>query len=386
MKRTLLLMFVGFVLNGIPLAAQSVSELPFDSADILKLPANIHLGEVGGVATNSKGDIFVYTRTGHPTITIGTSRPFAHGGSRLFQFDKTGKFVREIGKDSYGFLVAQQVRVDPQDNLWVVDQMSSMVMKFDPNGNIQMLLGRKSESERVPAAPLNPQAGGAAPAAGGRAGGGGRGGAGAGGGAAAGAGAPAGQRGGRGGPPGAGQQSDVFQRPADVAWDSAGNIYVADGFGNARIAKFDKVGKFVKSWGSRGSEPGQFNTVQGIAIDAQGNVYVADTGNKRIQVFDTDGNFKTQFTNIGSPAAICLTPGPRQFLYSSDSNPPEDIDSAGEIYKLDLTGNIVGKFGRAGKQMKEFGTVNQIDCRNPNELFVGEIGNWRVQKVTLRSN
>jgi DNA-binding beta-propeller fold protein YncE len=386
MKRTLLLMFMGLVLNGIPLAAQSVTELPFDSADILKLPANIHLGEVGGVATNSKGDIFVYTRTGHPTITVGTSRPFAHGGSRLFQFDKTGKFVREIGKDSYGFLVAQQVRVDPQDNVWVVDQMSSMVMKFDPNGNIQMLLGRKSESERVPAAPLNPQAAGAAPAAGGRAGGGGRGGAGAVGGAATGAEAPAGQRGGRGGPPGAGQQSDVFQRPADVAWDLAGNIYVADGFGNARIAKFDKVGKFVKSWGSRGSEPGQFNTVHSIAIDAQGNVYVADTGNKRIQVFDTDGNFKTQFTNIGSPAAICLTPGPRQFLYSSDSNPPDDIDSAGEIYKLDLTGNIVGKFGRAGKQMKEFGTVNQIDCRNPNELFVGEIGNWRVQKVTLRAN
>jgi len=385
MKRTLFLMFVGLVVNGFPLAAQSVPELPFDSADILKLPANIHLGEVGGVATNSKGDIFVYTRTGHPTITIGTSRPFAHGGSRLFQFDKTGKFVREIGKDSYGLLVAEQVRVDPQDNVWVVDQMSSMVMKFDPNGNIQMLLGRKSESERVPAGPVNPQAGGAAPAAGGRAGGGGRGGAEAGA-AAAGAEAPAGQRGGRGGPPGAGQQSDVFQRPADVAWDSAGNIYVADGFGNARIAKFDKVGKFVKSWGSRGTEPGQFNTVHGIAIDAQGNVYVADTGNKRIQVFDTDGNFKTQFTNIGSPAAICLTPGPRQFLYSSNSNPPEDIDVSGEIYKLDLTGTVVGKFGKAGKEMKEFGTVNQIDCRNPNELFVGEIGNWRVQKVTLRAN
>src|SRR5262249_3639645 len=248
------------------------------------------------------------------------------------------------------------------------------------NGNIQMLLGRKSESERVPAAPLNPQAGGEAPAAGGRAGGGGRGGAGAGGGAAAaGAEAPAGQRGGRGGPPGAGQQSDVFQRPSDVAWDSAGNIYVADGFGNARIAKFDKAGKFVKSWGSRGSEPGQFNTVHGIAIDAQGNVYVADTGNKRIQVFDTDGNFKTQFTNIGTPAAICLTPGSRPILYRSKSNPPEDIDVDGEIYKLDATGKIIGKFGKAGKEMKEFGTVNQIDCRNPNELFVGEIGNWRVQ-------
>lgn len=381
MKRILLSAFVALVVSGVPLAAQSVPEIAFDSVDILKPPANIYLGEIGGVAANSKGDIFVYTRTGHPTITIGTSRPFAHGGSRLLQFDKNGKFVREIGQDSYGFMVAQQVRVDPQDNVWVVDQMTSMIMKFTPAGQIQMLLGRKSESERVPAAPLNPQA--AAAAGGGGGGGRGRGaGGGSGRGGGADAEAPAGGRG-RGGPPGAGPQSDVFQRPADVAWDSAGNIYVADGFGNARVAKFDKVGKFVKSWGSRGSETGQFSTVHGIAVDAQGNVYVADTGNKRIQVFDNDGNFKTQFTGIGSPAAICLTPGPRQVLYSSNSNPPEDIDSGGEIYKLDLTGKVLGKFGKAGKQMKEFGTVNQIDCRSENELLVGEIGNWRVQKVTL---
>src|ERR1700722_5811949 len=99
-----------------PALAQSGAEIRFDSSDLLKLPDNIHLGEVAGVATNSKGDIFVYTRTGHPTMTLGTSRPFAHGGSRLFQPDKTGKFVREIGKDSYAMEVAQQVRVDPQDN------------------------------------------------------------------------------------------------------------------------------------------------------------------------------------------------------------------------------------------------------------------------------
>src|ERR1700683_2956650 len=186
------------LLAGIPAAAQSAPEIRFDTSDLLKLPDNIHLGEVGGVATNSKGDIFVYTRTGHPTISLGTSRPFAHGGSRLFQFDKTGKFVREIGQQSYAMLVAQQVRVDPQDNIWMVDQMSSMVIKFDTNGQIQMLLGRKSESERVPAAPLNGAGPGGGPgagagggagagAAGGGGGGRGRGGAGGGGGAAAGA-------------------------------------------------------------------------------------------------------------------------------------------------------------------------------------------------------
>jgi len=355
MRHHLQILFATALLSAMPAGAQEIS---FDSAEPLKFPANIHLGEAAGVATNSKGDVFVYTRTGHPTISIGTARPFAHGGSRLFQFDKTGKFVREIGQDSYAFLVAQQVRIDPQDNIWVVDQMASMVIKFDPNGQVQLLLGRKSESERLPAAPA------AGPAAG-----------------------QAGGRGGRGGGlPGAGQQSDVFQRPTDVAWDAAGNIYVADGYGNSRVAKFDKNGKFVKSWGSRGTENGQFNIVHGIAIDAQGNVYVADTGNKRIQVFDGDGNFKSQISNIGSPAAICITPGARPFLYSSNSNPPENIDADGEIYKMELSGKIVGKFGRAGKLPKEFGTVNAISCRGDNELYVGEIGNWRVQKLTLRPN
>ena len=364
------------LLASVPVFAQfTIPEIAFDSAaDMLKPPENIHLGENAGVATNSRGDIFVYSRTGHPTISIGTARPFAHGGSRLFQFDKTGKFVREIGKDSYGFMVAQQVRIDPQDNVWIVDQMSSMVIKFDQNGQVQMLLGRKSEAERVPAAPLNPLP--APPAA---AGPGGRG--------AAAAPAGGGEGGGRGGGlPGAGQQSDLFQRPTDVAWDAAGNIYVADGLGNSRIAKFDKNGKFIKSWGSRGLAPGQFNTLRGIAIDAQGLVYAADAGNRRIQVFDGDGNFKTQFLNAGTPSAICITPGPRQYLYSSNSNPPTDIDVNGEIYKMDLNGKPLGRFGRAGKLPKEFGTVNAIDCRNENELYVGEIGNWRVQKLTLRPN
>src|SRR5262245_29571107 len=82
-------------------AAQNpIPEIAFDSVNPLTLPDDIYLGEIGGVAANSKGDIFVYTRTGHPTVSLGSSRPFAHGGSRLFQFDRTGKFVREIGQAS----------------------------------------------------------------------------------------------------------------------------------------------------------------------------------------------------------------------------------------------------------------------------------------------
>jgi NHL repeat len=356
MRGFLTRLLIAGVFGGFVIAAQNaVPEIAFDSApNPLALPDDVYLGEVGGVAANSKGDIFVYTRTGHPTISLGTSRAFAHGGSRLFQFDRTGKFVREIGQNSYGFVFAQQVRIDPQDNIWIVDQMTGYVMKLDPSGRVLMLLGRKPESIPVPAAA--PRGEGAGAAAGGR---------------------------GRGGLPGEGAQSDVFNRPADVAWDAAGNIFVADGFGNARVAKFNNKGVFIKSWGSKGNATGQFGTAAAIAVDAQGNVYVADSGNKMIHVFDNSGTFKTQYTNVGTPSALCITPGPNQFLYSSNSNPPEDFDAAGEIYKMKLDGTIMGRFGKAGKQLKEFGTVNSIDCRSENNLLIGELANMRVQRVTL---
>src|SRR3974390_651077 len=136
MKRMKQALWAATAISGVPAIAQrEAPEIRFDSVpNALQLPAGLYLGEVGGVATNSRGDIFVYTRTGHPTISIGTARPFAHGGSRLLQFDRNGKFVREIGKDSYGFMYAAQVRIDPGDNIWVVDQMTNMVIKFDPQG------------------------------------------------------------------------------------------------------------------------------------------------------------------------------------------------------------------------------------------------------------
>ena len=339
------------------LAAQTAGpDLTFDAnADFLKLPENVHLGEAAGVATNSKGHVFVYARAGAAHVTVGSSRTFYKSGSRLFEFDQTGKFLREIGQGVYGFNFAQAVRIDPHDNVWVADQGSRQIIKFDPDGRIQLVLGRKPEAISVRPA----SADGAGRGGGGR---------------------------GTAGPPGAGIPGDSFTRVSDVAWDRAGNIYVADGAGrtgNARVAKFDKDGHFIKSWGSRGSEAEQFNSLHGIVIDAAGNVYVADAGNKRIQVFDSDGTPRTQITNVGTPAAICITSGTHQYLYSSNSNDPETLDN-GEIYKLELDGRIVGKFGRAGRLPREFGMVNAIDCRTENELYVGELTNWRVQKISLR--
>ena len=355
MNRVLPLVLAASFLGALPAAVQPAAaqaaapEIAFDSvANALTLPDDIYLGEIGGVATNSKGDIFVYTRTGRPTLTLGAARGFVHGGSRLFQFDRNGKYRP---RDRQGQL---RLRVRPDGPHRSAgqhldgrpdDQLGHQVRS---GGTGAMILGRKAEAVPVPArAPAAP----AAPAAGQVA--------------------------------GAGDPTDVFNRPTDVAWDSAGNIYVADGVGNQRVAKFDKNGVFIKSWGSRGSEPGQFGTARAIAVDAQNNVYVADPRNSRIQVFDSDGNVKRQITGVGAPQALCITPGPNQVLYSSNSNVPEDIDTAGEIYKLKLDGTVIGKFGRAGRLPKEFNFVNAIDCRNENSLYVGEIGNLRVQKLAL---
>jgi hypothetical protein len=367
-SRTLIAWATAVVLAfGASLAAQSARDIPFDAADLLKMPLDVFVGEVSGVGQNSKGQIFVYTRTGHPYATVGDNRTFARGGSRLFQFDRTGKFERELGQMVYGFNAASGLRVDAQDNVWTIDEAASQVVKFDAEGRVALVLGRKPETINVRPAAGRGGAGGGDGEGGGRAG------------------APGGGRGGPAGPPGSGIPGSTFNRPTDVAWDRAGNIYIADGIGNTnRIAKFDKSGNFIRQWGSTGSGNGQFAGVKSLAVDAQGNVYAADAGNKRIQVFDADGNFKSQFGNIGTPLTMCMTTGATQHLYISHSGDPDGMEDAA-IYKVQLDGQVVGKFGSAGKLPKQFGLANSIDCRNENELLVGEVTNWRVQKVTLRA-
>src|SRR5688572_26750558 len=261
MKRTFTFSLAAALAITASLIAQtSVPEIAFDTnADFLRMPANTFLGEVAGVAANSKGNIFVYTRTGHPYATLGDSRTFYHAGSRLFEFTSSGAFVKELGQDLYGFNAAQGLRVDPQDNIWAIDAGSNQIIKFDAGGNVQLVLGRKPETigvrpaaprggatTQAPAVPAAPAVAPAAPAAAGAAqpAAGGRG-------AAIGtaiqAALAAGARGGRAA--GAGAQGSAFSRPTDVAWDRTGNIFIADGIGNNnRVAKFDKDGNFLKPW------------------------------------------------------------------------------------------------------------------------------------------
>src|SRR5262245_7079236 len=210
-RRTAFVAAVLLASAGAFTAQSGAPELAFDSnADLLKTPAETHVGEVAGVGANSKGQIFVYTRTGHPYATLGDNRTFLRNGSRLFQFDVTGKFVRELGQDVYGFNSAIGLRVDPQDNVWTIDAAANQVVKFDSEGRVALVLGRKPEAINVrpaqPAQPANPAGGrGDTPPAAGRGG-------------APGA---AGGGGGRGNA-GAGTPGSSFSRPTDVAWDQAG--------------------------------------------------------------------------------------------------------------------------------------------------------------------
>jgi hypothetical protein len=321
--------------QNIPAPAKAFAaapEIAYDSVpNFLKLPTGMYLGEGIGVARNSKGHVFVYTRGGDT--------------SHLYEFDPNGSFVREIGKGLYGFQMAHAVRVDPQDNIWVVDEGTDMVIKFTPDGRVAMLLGRRAEFNggvRATPPPNTPP------------------------------------------PP---PQPYRFGRPTDVAWDAAGNIFIADGYTNSRVVKYDKNGRYLNSIGTKGTGPGQFNTPHSIQTDANGNVYVADRGNRRIQVLSNDLAVKAIYDNVGAPWALCVTPGPHQYLYSSNSNPDNNNSRlnavSGEIYKMELDGTVLGKFGKAGKLLKEFTTIHAMDCRNENDLLTAEITGWRVQKLTL---
>ena len=105
-------------------------------------------------------------------------------------------------------------------------------------------------------------------------------------------------------------------------------MFVSDGYGNSRVAKFDKDGNFVKSWGERGTQPGDFNTPHSLVVDNNDVIYVADRGNSRIQVFDTEGNLKAVWNLPTAPWSLCLTNGPNQVMF---------VGSVGRVYKMDLS-------------------------------------------------
>ena len=192
------------------LAQQGVPQIPFDSVpDFPTLPPGLNFGEVPGVAVNSKGHVFVFTRS-----NSAGGPAYAPAAAQLLEFTAEGDFVREIGKGLYAWAFAHSVRIDKDDNIWAIDKGSDMIVKFNPEGRVIWVFGRRKESAdedtkpwEHPDPPLPPIDG-------------------------------------------------MFRQPTDVAWDSKGNIYISDGYVNSRVAKYDAHGNWVKSWGEPGNGPG----------------------------------------------------------------------------------------------------------------------------------
>jgi DNA-binding beta-propeller fold protein YncE len=291
------------------------------------------IGEAVGVAKNSKGHLFVFTRTGRTATVKGSA------ASMLFEFDPGMKFVKQWGPNNYAAGFAHTVRVDKDDNVWMTDEGANMIVKFRPDGSVAMTLGRKEEpldwlerfveegrklEDTPPARPW------------------------------------------------------VFNRPTDVTWDTDGNIFVSDGYNNSRVAKFDKNGNWVKALGERGSQPNQFNTPHAITSDAKGNIYVADRGNRRVQVFTPDLAPVRIIEGMGAPWSVCTNPGPKQYLFSGDGN--------GKIYKFDLDGKLLGWAQTSQNHGQNGCLVHELHCESETVLYKGDCSTWQVEKLTIASN
>lgn len=302
--------------------------------EVLSLNVPGHtIGEAVGVAKNSKGHLFVFSRSGS-----GGGPARGAMAAELFEFDKNLKFVKEWGPGSYAASFAHTVRVDKEDNVWVSDEGSHMIVKFNPQAQVSMVLGRKPEAvdymERYTEREVKGEER-----------------------------TPPARRG-------------TFNRPTDMAFDPQGNVYIADGYTNSRVVKLAKDGTWLKETGTRGSGPEQFNTVHAITADSRGMIYVGDRGNRRIKVYDTELNLKTMYTNVGAPWSVCVTPGEKQYLYSGDSN--------GKIYKLDLDGKLLGWAQTSRNRGQTSCLIHELHCESENVVYKGDCSTWTVEKITIK--
>lgn len=211
-----------------------------------KLPEGRTWGSASGMAIDGKGNVWVLERCGANSCAGSSAAP-------ILEFDISGRFVKSFGAGMFVF--PHGLFIDRDGNVWATDAdgkdgKGHTVVKFSPEGKVLMTLGKTGV---------------------------------------------------------AGDGPDTFNRPSGVVVAPSGDIFVADGHGgdsNARIVKFSKDGKFIKTWGKKGSAPGEFDELHAINIDRAGRVFVADRGNNRIQIFDQDGKFLEQWTQFGRPSGI----------------------------------------------------------------------------------
>lgn len=333
-----------------PVAADAqqkpVDELPINNAKQIPLLTNTQFGEVVGVAALFERPLmYVLSRSPDPGSTYGVA------ASSLFEYGASFPNPvanRVLAKNLYGFAFAHSVRMDAEQNIWVVDAGADVVMKLDPTGKIKMILGRRRPS-RADAAAWS----GATPAT---------------------------------------AEPALFRQPTDVAFDAQGNIYVADGL-NDRIVKFDKTGTTVLAV----SNSTLFTRPHNVAVDPRGVVYVA--ASEGIQLLDAQlKNIKRlSFPGRVNPTQDDLIPGsqysgepsatndtPWALCINAEANPILFVADANRIYRYNIsTGLFEGYYGKPGRGLKEFGWIHSVACPMRSILLVGELLNWRVQQLIL---
>ncbi len=225
-------------------------------------------------------------------------------------FDSKGKFLRSWGKGMFGN--AHGMRVDRNGDVFVTDNGNHQVMKFTSTGTLLMTLGMKGK---------------------------------------------------------AATDDKTFNRPTDIAFAPAPStdFYVSDGYGNSRVVKFNKDGKYLLDWGRKGKAPGEFNTPHSVGVDSKGTVYVSDRENNRIQIFDANGKFQRQWTHLGATQNIFITPKDEMWIITHRDN-IENITYdtlAGRIMRVDIkTGKILGAMESPG---------HWINVSSSGEIFIGSL-------------
>lgn len=246
------------------------------------------------------------------------------GAQPVAEFDGDGKFVRAFGEGL--FRRTHGLRIDDAGNIWVTDVGAHIVVKMNTKGEVLLTIGTKGEPGE-----WNEATG-----------------------------------------------SRHLNEPNDVVIGRNGDIFIVQGHtpgkGDPRVLRFSRDGKFIKSWGGLGTEPGQFNVAHGIAVDSKGLLWVADRENERIQVFDQDGRFIRQMKYAGLPCGLEIG---KQYVYMVNG-------FAGQLLRLDLDGNVLAAVGKSGKGLGEFGEAHYVAVSPKGEIFVADTVNGAVQKFTRK--
>jgi peptidylamidoglycolate lyase len=282
-----------------------------------RLPDGYIMGHVTGVDIGSHNRVFVFHRADR---FERMSEPVAR--TTLLCIDgASGETLWSWGDGL--FLLPHGLTIDHEDNIWVTD-CGHRLMKFSPGGELLLTIGDAEVS---------------------------------------------------------GCDERHFYWPTAIAVAPSGDFYVADGYGNSRVAKFAADGSFLFDWGIKGSEPGQFDTPHGITLDAAGHVYVADRGNARIQIFDPNGTFLGQWKNrdICRPWGVYF--GPDGYFYVADGGEYEpDLKRSSQVVKLDGDGKTVSRWGSYGRYDGQFVWAHDLAVGHDGGVYVGDILGMRVQK------